>query len=61
MASAAAGSQPAPAQDPSPVPQSAGGVDQGAEELKKLAELKEQGILSEEEFEAKKKEILAKM
>ena len=30
-------------------------------QIKKLAELKEQGILSEEEFETKKKELLAKM
>ena len=29
-----------------------------AEELSKLAQLKNQGILSEEEFEAKKKQIL---
>ena len=29
-----------------------------ADEIKKFAELKEQGILSEEEFEAKKKELL---
>jgi len=30
----------------------------GADELKKYAELKEQGIISQEEFDAKKKEIL---
>lgn len=30
----------------------------GADEIKKLAELKEQGILTEEEFEQKKKQIL---
>ena len=30
-------------------------------QIKKLAELKDQGILSEEEFEAKKKELLEKM
>jgi len=30
-------------------------------QIKKLAELKDQGILSEEEFETKKKELLAKL
>lgn len=30
-------------------------------QIKKLAELKDQGILSEEEFESKKKELLAKL
>ena len=30
----------------------------GADELKKYAELKEQGIISQEEFDAKKKELL---
>ena len=29
-----------------------------ADEIKKFAELKEQGVISEEEFEAKKKELL---
>ena len=30
-------------------------------QIKKLSELKDQGILSEEEFETKKKELLAKL
>jgi hypothetical protein len=61
MGSAAARSSQKPADEPAPQAQAAGGVDEGAEQLKKLAELKDQGILTEEEFEAKKKEILAKM
>lgn len=32
-----------------------------AEQIKKLSELKEQGILTQEEFESKKRELLAKM
>ena len=31
------------------------------DQIRKLAELKDQGILTEEEFESKKKELLAKM
>jgi hypothetical protein len=36
----------------------AGMTDESIEQLKKLAELKDQGILSEEEFTAKKEQIL---
>lgn len=46
--------QPAPAQSAAP-------ADGPAETIKKLAELHQQGILTDEEFEAKKKEELAKM
>lgn len=41
-----------------PIPTSEDGIPT---QIKKLAELKDQGILSEEEFEAKKKELLEKM
>ncbi len=47
--------QAAPAAAPAPVAQS--NEDQMAE-LKQLAELKDQGILTQEEFDAKKKQIL---
>jgi hypothetical protein len=40
------------------VPQAAPAEPDYAAELEKLAQLKNQGILSEEEFEAKKKQIL---
>lgn len=50
------------AQAPPPPPPSAApedtSMDQKVEELKKLAELKEQGILTEEEFAAQKARIL---
>jgi hypothetical protein len=46
---------PPPAQPAAPA--GAGDVDP-AEELRKLAELHEQGILTDEEFAAKKKQIL---
>jgi hypothetical protein len=36
----------------------AGGMDDTAAQLEQLAKLKEQGILTEEEFAAKKKQIL---
>ncbi|TMK21476.1 MAG: SHOCT domain-containing protein [Actinobacteria bacterium] len=36
----------------------AGGMDDTAAQLEQLAKLKEQGILTEEEFTAKKKQIL---
>jgi HAMP domain-containing protein len=46
--------EPAPQHAPAPAAEGADYV----EELQKLAKLKEQGILSEEEFQAKKKQIL---
>jgi hypothetical protein len=47
--------EPAP---PPPAAPAAPAAPDYAAELKQLAALKEQGILSEEEFEAKKKQIL---
>lgn len=44
------------AQAPAPVP--AEPVDSTTEQLQQLAQLKEQGILTQEEFDAKKKQIL---
>jgi len=49
--------QAAPAAAPAP---SAGGItDTTIEQLKKLGELKEQGILTDEEFNAQKQKLLA--
>ncbi|MGZ7445337.1 SHOCT domain-containing protein [Paenibacillus sp. TH7-28] len=42
---------------PAPVPQ-ASSVSGQIEDLKKLSELKDSGIITQEEFEAKKKQIL---
>ena len=39
-------------------PSPAGGMDDTAAQLEQLAKLEEQGILTEEEFTAKKKQIL---
>jgi len=49
--------QPQYAAPPPPAP-SGGITDAGIEELKKLAELKEQGILTDAEFEVQKAKIL---
>jgi hypothetical protein len=49
--------EPEPQYAPPPPPAAPAEPDY-AEELAKLAQLKNQGILSEEEFEAKKKQIL---
>ncbi|NCU38193.1 SHOCT domain-containing protein [Candidatus Saccharibacteria bacterium] len=49
---AAAAQQPAPAS----VPNASSGTD--IDQIKQLAELKDQGILTQEEFDAKKKQIL---
>jgi hypothetical protein len=43
---------------PAPAPAAAPAAPDYAAELEQLAQLKAQGILSEEEFEAKKKQIL---
>jgi hypothetical protein len=43
---------------PVPAPSAAPATPDYAAELQQLAQLKEQGILTEEEFEAKKKQIL---
>jgi len=51
--------QAAEAQAPAPAPPPAGGMtDEAIEQLKKLAELKDQGVLTEEEFEAQKAKLL---
>jgi hypothetical protein len=44
---------------PPPAPAPAGGGDDMLDQLQKLGELKEQGILTEAEFEAQKAKILA--
>jgi hypothetical protein len=46
---------------PAAAPPSGGISEQGIEELKKLAELKEQGILTDAEFEVQKQKILQGM
>lgn len=57
-AAAAAAAAPAPAPAPTaPAPTAA----EHAEAIKKLADLRDQGLLTPEEFEAKKSEILARM
>ena len=48
---------PAPASAPAPAP-AAGAEPEYMAELEQLAKLRDQGILSPEEFEAKKKQIL---
>ena len=52
----AAPSQPAPAAEPAP--QAGGGSESYIEELEKLAQLKDQGIITDEEFQAKKRQLL---
>lgn len=49
--------QPQPAPQAAPAPSAASNEDQIAE-LQQLAQLKDQGILTQEEFDAKKKQIL---
>jgi Short C-terminal domain len=52
--------EPAPQQDaPPPPPPAAGGGSDPIQQLKELAALKDQGILTEEEFAAQKARILA--
>ncbi len=54
--------QPMPSQaPPQQAPQSAGASSDVTEQIKKLAELHDQGILTDEEFETKKKELLARL
>ena len=50
----AAAPPPQPAPAPAPVPSQ----DDSIEQIKKLAELKEQGIITDEEFAAKKAQLL---
>ncbi len=54
--------QPMPSQaPPQQAPQSTGGSPDVTEQIRKLGELRDQGILTEEEFQTKKKELLAKL
>ena len=53
--------EPAPAAAPAPAPaaaDAAGSEPEYVGELERLAQLRDQGILSDEEFQAKKKQIL---
>lgn len=50
--------EPAPAPQPAAPPPAAPAEPDYAAELQKLASLHEQGIIDDEEFEAKKKQIL---
>jgi hypothetical protein len=52
---------PAPAVAPAPTPAAAAPVGNIPEKIKKLAELRDMGVLTLEEFEAKKKELLSRM
>ncbi len=49
---------PAPPPPPAPAPAPAPAQDDYINELKKLAELRDAGIITDEEFEAKKKQLL---
>ena len=60
--------QSAPAQAPAPAPSpaaapapAAGAASSIPEQIKKLAELRDMGVLTPDEFEAKKKELLSRM
>ncbi len=55
---AAAPPSSAPAPAPAPEPAAAASMDTKISQLKELAELKEQGVLSEAEFAAQKSRIL---
>jgi hypothetical protein len=50
-----------PVKAPAPAPAPAPSAGDDAARLVKLAELRDQGVISPEEFEAKKAEILARM
>jgi hypothetical protein len=55
-----AAAEPAPAAPPPASPATAGGMGAaGMEQLKELAQLRDQGILTEEEFQEQKRLILA--
>lgn len=45
-------------EQPAQAPTTTGPVDPTTEQLQQLAQLKDQGILTQEEFDAKKKQIL---
>ncbi len=54
--------QPTPSQaPPQQAPQPAGASPDVTEQIRKLGELRDQGILTEEEFQTKKRELLAKL
>lgn len=50
--------QAAQVQHPAAATPSAANTDQAIEQVKKLAELRDQGVLTDAEFEAKKKQLL---
>lgn len=50
---------PAPAPSPAPEPPAAASMDTKIGQLKELAQLRDQGVLSEAEFAAQKERILA--
>jgi uncharacterized membrane protein YdbT with pleckstrin-like domain len=60
VAAAAAAAAPAPAAPPTPAPAAPSAAD-STDAIRHLAELRDQGILTPEEFEAKKAEILARI
>jgi hypothetical protein len=60
-AAVTAGPAQAPAPTPAPAPVTAPSAEDQAARLVKLAELRDQGVISPEEFEAKKTEILARI
>jgi hypothetical protein len=47
-----------PADQQAPAPQAAGGEGDYTAELEKLAKLRDEGVISAEDFEAKKKQLL---
>lgn len=53
--------QPAAAPPPAAAAPAAGPSDEAINKLKELAQLKDQGILTQEEFDAQKAKILAEM
>jgi hypothetical protein len=53
--------QPTAPAAPAPQEEQASGSADVPEQIKKLAELRDQGILTDEEFQVKKKELLAKL
>jgi len=53
--------QPTAPAAPAPQEEQASGSADVTEQIKKLAELRDQGILTDEEFQVKKKELLAKL
>jgi cytochrome c-type biogenesis protein CcmH/NrfG len=52
---------PSPVAPATPPPSAAANADDQADRLVKLAELRDQGVITPEEFEAKKAEILSRI